>query len=135
MLLDAASARALARGDAAGALALGRRAAPRLQNDLALQRLMARARSALPGAAPETAPEGFCRAPFENLETAPGGDVFFCCPAWLPKPIGNLGDLSPRAASVLRAVSAVAAEDTRHTLKLFAHLGAASPAMNIRPAR
>lgn len=89
-----AAARALARGDAAGALALGRRAAPRLQNDLALQRLMARARSALPGAAPETAPEGFCRAPFENLETAPGGDVFFCCPAWLPKPIGNLGDAS-----------------------------------------
>ena len=92
LALILAARRALARGDAAGALALGRRAAPRLQNDLALQRLMARARAALPGAAPEPAPQGFCRAPFENLETAPGGDVFFCCPAWLPKPIGNLGD-------------------------------------------
>lgn len=91
LALILAARRALARGDAAGALALGRRAAPRLQNDLALQRLMARARAALPGADPEPVPQGFCRAPFENLETAPGGDAFFCCPAWLPKPIGNLG--------------------------------------------
>lgn len=32
----------------------------------------------------------FCRVPFESIETAPGGDVHFCCPAWLPVPIGNL---------------------------------------------
>ncbi len=38
-------------------------------------------------------------------------------------PIGNLGDLSPRAAAVLRGVDLVAAEDTRHTGKLLAHLG------------
>jgi 16S rRNA (cytidine1402-2'-O)-methyltransferase len=49
-------------------------------------------------------------------------------------PIGNLGDLSPRAADVLRQVSAVAAEDTRHTLKLFAHTGAPAPAMISLPA-
>ncbi len=30
-------------------------------------------------------------------------------------PIGNLGDLSPRAVEVLRSVKAVLAEDTRHT--------------------
>ncbi len=30
-------------------------------------------------------------------------------------PIGNLGDLSPRAVEVLRSVNAVLAEDTRHT--------------------
>ncbi len=30
-------------------------------------------------------------------------------------PIGNFGDLSPRAVAVLRAVSAILAEDTRHT--------------------
>lgn len=30
-------------------------------------------------------------------------------------PIGNLGDLSPRAVDVLRTVSAILAEDTRHT--------------------
>ena len=49
-------------------------------------------------------------------------------------PIGNLGDLSPRAAEVLRSVRAVAAEDTRRTLQLFAHLGAPSPAMIALPA-
>jgi 16S rRNA (cytidine1402-2'-O)-methyltransferase len=49
-------------------------------------------------------------------------------------PIGNLGDLSPRAAEVLRGVRAVAAEDTRRTLQLFAHLGAPSPAMIALPA-
>ncbi len=49
-------------------------------------------------------------------------------------PIGNLGDLSPRAAEVLRAVGAVAAEDTRRTLKLFAHLGAPAPELLSLPA-
>lgn len=39
-------------------------------------------------------------------------------------PIGNLGDLSHRAAEVLRAVPVVAAEDTRRTRGLLAHLGA-----------
>ena len=36
-------------------------------------------------------------------------------------PIGNLGDLSPRAAEVLSAAERVYAEDTRHTQKLFNH--------------
>lgn len=49
-------------------------------------------------------------------------------------PIGNLADLSPRAAEVLRAVDAVAAEDTRRTLKLYAHLGADPPEMLSLPA-
>jgi 16S rRNA (cytidine1402-2'-O)-methyltransferase len=39
-------------------------------------------------------------------------------------PLGNLGDLSPRAAEVLRAVPIVAAEDTRRTRQLLAHLDA-----------
>jgi 16S rRNA (cytidine1402-2'-O)-methyltransferase len=34
-------------------------------------------------------------------------------------PLGNLGDLSPRAAETLRTVDTVAAEDTRHTLGLL----------------
>ncbi|NLO36723.1 MAG: 16S rRNA (cytidine(1402)-2'-O)-methyltransferase [Clostridiaceae bacterium] len=38
-------------------------------------------------------------------------------------PIGNLGDLSPRAAGVLAEADWIAAEDTRHTLKLLNHLG------------
>jgi len=49
-------------------------------------------------------------------------------------PIGNLGDLSPRAAEVLRGVQAVAAEDTRRTLRLYAHLGAPPPALLSLPA-
>src|SRR6266568_3428604 len=36
-------------------------------------------------------------------------------------PLGNLEDLSPRAAATLRQVAAVAAEDTRHTKPLLAH--------------
>jgi 16S rRNA (cytidine1402-2'-O)-methyltransferase len=42
-------------------------------------------------------------------------------------PIGNLGDLSPRAAAVLREAGLVAAEDTRRTLKLLNHLGISKP--------
>ena len=38
-------------------------------------------------------------------------------------PIGNLGDLSPRARAVLAAVDVVAAEDTRHSGALLAHFG------------
>lgn len=40
-------------------------------------------------------------------------------------PLGNLGDLSARAAEVLRQVPVVAAEDTRRTRGLLTHLGAA----------
>lgn len=39
-------------------------------------------------------------------------------------PLGNLGDLSTRAAEVLRSVAVVAAEDTRRTRGLLSHLGA-----------
>jgi 16S rRNA (cytidine1402-2'-O)-methyltransferase len=49
-------------------------------------------------------------------------------------PIGNLGDLSPRAAEVLRSVRAVAAEDTRRTRRLYAHLGAPAPDLVSLPA-
>lgn len=42
-------------------------------------------------------------------------------------PIGNLGDLSPRAVEVLRGVSAVCAEDTRHTRPLLVHAGIEQP--------
>jgi 16S rRNA (cytidine1402-2'-O)-methyltransferase len=52
----------------------------------------------------------------------------------LATPIGHLGDLSPRAAEVLRSVSAVAAEDTRRTARLFAHLGAEAPPLISLPA-
>ncbi len=38
-------------------------------------------------------------------------------------PLGNLGDLSPRAADTLKHAAAVAAEDTRHTKPLLVHVG------------
>jgi 16S rRNA (cytidine1402-2'-O)-methyltransferase len=38
-------------------------------------------------------------------------------------PIGNLDDLSTRAATVLRSVEIVAAEDTRHSAPLLARIG------------
>jgi 16S rRNA (cytidine1402-2'-O)-methyltransferase len=42
-------------------------------------------------------------------------------------PIGNLGDLSPRALATLKSVAAICAEDTRHTRQLLAHHGVDTP--------
>lgn len=42
-------------------------------------------------------------------------------------PIGNLGDLSPRAATALRDADLVLAEDTRRTGRLLAHVGSQAP--------
>ena len=50
----------------------------------------------------------------------PAGTLFV-----VATPLGNLGDLTPRAAEVLRSVPVVAAEDTRRTRGLLTHLGSA----------
>jgi 16S rRNA (cytidine1402-2'-O)-methyltransferase len=42
-------------------------------------------------------------------------------------PIGNLGDLSPRAADTLRRAHRILAEDSRVTAKLLAHIGTKVP--------
>lgn len=42
-------------------------------------------------------------------------------------PIGNLGDLSPRAVEVLAGADVVACEDTRRTGRLLAHAGVSAP--------
>ena len=42
-------------------------------------------------------------------------------------PIGNLGDMTPRAVEVLRQVDVIAAEDTRHSKKLMGHFGISTP--------
>lgn len=42
-------------------------------------------------------------------------------------PIGNLGDMSPRAVETLKNVQLIAAEDTRMTMKLTQHFGIDTP--------
>lgn len=63
-----------------------------------------------------------------NLNKAPSGDP----PAAgvlhvVATPIGNRGDLSPRAQEVLGDVAAICAEDTRHTRQLLSHHGIDRP--------
>ena len=45
-------------------------------------------------------------------------------------PIGNLGDLSPRAGEALRTADLVVAEDTRLAARLLAHVGARTPTLS-----
>lgn len=42
-------------------------------------------------------------------------------------PIGNLGDLSPRALEALKSAELILCEDTRHTRKLLTHFGIDRP--------
>lgn len=46
-------------------------------------------------------------------------------------PIGNLGDLSPRAVDVLRQVDHIAAEDTRHSAGLLRHFSITTPLVSL----
>jgi 16S rRNA (cytidine1402-2'-O)-methyltransferase len=48
----------------------------------------------------------------------------------VPTPIGNLEDLTLRALRVLREVSLILAEDTRHSGKLLRHYGIKSPLLS-----
>ena len=48
----------------------------------------------------------------------------------VPTPIGNLGDISRRAAETFARVDFIAAEDTRVTLKLLNHLELKKPLMS-----
>ncbi len=42
-------------------------------------------------------------------------------------PLGNLGDMTPRAVETLTQVQVIAAEDTRHSLPLLRHFGIVTP--------
>ncbi len=46
-------------------------------------------------------------------------------------PLGNLADLTPRAADTLRRVTTVAAEDTRHTRPLLTHIGSRADLVSV----
>jgi 16S rRNA (cytidine1402-2'-O)-methyltransferase len=46
-------------------------------------------------------------------------------------PIGNLGDLTPRARETLAQVAAIAAEDTRHTGQMLKHFGIQTPLISL----
>ncbi|MDQ6614584.1 MAG: 16S rRNA (cytidine(1402)-2'-O)-methyltransferase [Actinomycetota bacterium] len=56
--------------------------------------------------------------PEDRAETAGAGRIVL-----VGTPIGNLGDLSPRAVRVLAAADVIACEDTRVTRKLLTHAG------------
>lgn len=45
----------------------------------------------------------------------------------VPTPVGNLGDMAPRAVEVLRSASLVLAEDTRTSAVLMRHFGIDTP--------
>lgn len=59
-------------------------------------------------------------APVNNAQLQPGLYI-------VATPIGNLGDLSPRAAHILSHADVIAVEDSRVTAKLLHHIGVKRP--------
>jgi 16S rRNA (cytidine1402-2'-O)-methyltransferase len=94
--------------------------------------------SSRPHTRPHSKPHGSSRS-FGAAGAGRGRDAATATPLAEPKgllapglyviatPIGNLGDITVRAAETLRAVDALATEDTRVTAKLLAHLSIERP--------
>ncbi len=58
-----------------------------------------------------------------RASVVPRGDDTYGALVVVGTPIGNLGDLSPRATSALAAADVIYCEDTRHSRKLLSHAG------------
>lgn len=61
--------------------------------------------------------------------TGPGGSPESGALVVVGTPIGNLGDLSPRAVAALAAADVLYCEDTRHSRKLLSHAGVTGVAL------
>lgn len=69
------------------------------------------------------------KSAIKPIESAPSSETTALPPGLyiVATPIGNLGDLSPRAAHLLANAHVIAAEDTRVTARLLAHIGVKVP--------
>jgi 16S rRNA (cytidine1402-2'-O)-methyltransferase len=69
-------------------------------------------------------------APVPSLQSPEPGTLYV-----VATPIGHLGDLSPRAAHLLRSCDLVACEDTRVTRNLLTHAGSHRPLVSYHDHR
>lgn len=72
-------------------------------------------------------PAAFAKIPLTDSPSPDAHEVRPGCLYVVATPIGNLGDLAPRALRVLTQVTRIAAEDTRNTATLLTHFGVRTP--------